>query len=199
MYGTRREAALRFLMTSATSAGVILDPNARVHGEQVLLDAYERAGKLLLYTAHYNLTGLMLRRLHDLGFPVAVVAGGSRRRVRQFWGTHDTIEGIEARADVWQRVRTALKRGRIVMAMVDGGEPSGEGIAFAGNRQNGYIRVSPFTFAVRTRTPVVFFTCRLADDGVVDIIIEASTPPTDADATAADLATQLAGFVARHL
>jgi lauroyl/myristoyl acyltransferase len=113
-----REISLYGVMTLMDRQRVAFDPAIRVIGAELLHDDMRRGRGLLVLGLHQSLLTLFPRYLHDIGCTPTIIAAAGTFPIA---GTGATFPAIQASAHLLVRVRTELRAGGLVCAMLDGG------------------------------------------------------------------------------
>jgi lauroyl/myristoyl acyltransferase len=113
-----REMALYGVMTLMDRQQVPFDPALRVTGAELLHDELRRGRGLLVLGLHQTLVTLLPRYLHDIGCTPTIVAGTDAFPI---FGTGITFPALQSSAGLLIKVRTQLRAGRLVCAMMDAG------------------------------------------------------------------------------
>jgi hypothetical protein len=154
-----RETALGALYRCMHRFGLPFDPVVTVGGVQPM-------GGTLIITAHFGLTGLLLRWLSDCGHEVSVVMyrGPANPMIS---GTREPLDVIPTDQLTLVRVRRRLATGRIVIALADGSvspsRPHRVQSAIGPRGVSDHI----MQFAERTRVPILFASTQVGDSGKV--------------------------------
>ena len=113
-----REMALYGVMTLMDREQVPFDPALRVVGAELLHDEMRRGRGLLMLGLHQTLVTLFPRYLHDIGCTPTIVASTDSFPIV---GTGVAFPALQSSAGLLVRVRTQLRAGGLVCAMIDAG------------------------------------------------------------------------------
>lgn len=105
--------------------GFRFDPVLRVSGVEVIESARREGRGVLLISTHANanLATLLVRQLDGSGFPLSVVSTLSPYPI---FGSAKRIEAIKPAGDFLVTVRTRLRAGDVVCAVIDSGDRTDE-------------------------------------------------------------------------
>jgi predicted LPLAT superfamily acyltransferase len=115
-FDSGRERALHLLLHALTTNGAAFDPRITIDGYERFVAELRRGRGVLLVSPHTALVLLMLRRFHDDGIAPFVVAVDAGMRIP---GTAAPVETVQRSATSMVRVRSRLRHGRLVCAMLD--------------------------------------------------------------------------------
>lgn len=174
---------------------VRFDPWVRMEGHELLKEAVEGGRGTLLVGTHASLTRLYMRALADAGYEFQLVAIEASFRIP---GTERAITTIERSRNVLLRIRSALRRGEIVCALIDQRDSEARH-ATTFRTKFGEFHMVDTLFAVATacRAPTLFVMCTLDRHGAV--CFAHTTPATGPNATAKELLVDFADTLVEHL
>lgn len=183
-----REEALRIVMRTMTRAKVEFIPEIEVRGYELLADR-----PVLIVSGHFLLNIAMSRLIMDSGRSYYATLAGPREPM-YYLGTFVPLDFIYAGPHLFFQLRRTLAKGHVgflTAEVVD--EPLEHWIevdTVAGRR---YVSPAVFTFAARTRTPLVFGATYLSPEGRLTITFE---EPRAMEAGA--LTAEFCEFLRRH-
>lgn len=159
-YG-RRAAALSIACSGMHRLGVGFDPAMTVHGAEKI-----GPGGALVVTAHFHLTHLFVRWLHDRGHKVSMVMFRTPERPR-IAGTRSPLDVIAADERVFVRVRRRVREGRVVFLVLDAARPLGGYVGVETPNGRRYVSDAAMRFAERARIPLLCCSTVIGPGGVV--------------------------------
>ncbi len=116
---TPQETALHLLLHVMTTGHTAFDPDITIDGYDRFAAACGRGPGLLLVSPHAALGLAMLRTFHDDGLTPLVFGPDPNMRVP---GTTVTLETVQRSPTSFVKMRTQLRRGRLVITMLDRAE-----------------------------------------------------------------------------
>jgi hypothetical protein len=170
-----RSVILQHILCVATRHGGVA-VRVRVENTTLLEDTWRRHGRLLLCTAHLGLTMAIQRVLHERGIPLQII-GQPPRADGLHWGCPQPATIITSNTHCLVRARRALAQGHALLAYPDM-------VAHASRTHAYYVRRNLFRFAIRTRTPVLFFDARQEKDGAILVHFARPRPHLNGDGQA---------------
>jgi lauroyl/myristoyl acyltransferase len=177
-----RELALYGVMTLMDRQRVLFDPRLRLPGVDLLHDDLERGRGVLLLGMHQSLATLFPRYLHDIGRTPLIVAASTTFPIV---GSATSAPALQGSASLLVRVRSQLRAGGVVCAMLDvGGRESISADTAAGHMglNHAWMRLAwrcqasiLFVWAHVERTRIVITLSRpaYAPDASADEVIDA--------------------------
>lgn len=182
------EIALSWLLEAMTRSGTAFDPLLEVEGADLLDAALVNGRGMLLVSAHAVLSTMVLRCMLDRGRIPAIITS----EPFGIPGTDLAVRAIPPVAGHLFRVRTALRAGEVVGAMVDVESASARAVTVQANGRK--VRITPelFRLAARCGAAIVFVLGRLRPDG--HIVVTFGRP-----ATAETAEGEFLHFVRKHL
>jgi lauroyl/myristoyl acyltransferase len=159
------EIALQRALESMTRHGTPFDPVVRYSGTEKLLAAVRKGRGVMIATPHAMLTYLILRHFQELGHSATAIAGDPRFLVS---GTSIPARAIRPSPSYLLEVRSRLRRGEIVAAMLDRDQPH-PGLTVEFETAYGPVIISTalLRIAVRCNAQVVFAGVRTESGEVV--------------------------------
>lgn len=171
------EIALYYALEIMTNSGALFDPVFHVEGGEVLCDALRGDQGVLLVGPHALLNLLVPRNLYDIGYVPTIVSATSSFHL---YGTRLVAHSIRPSPTFMIRLRSVLRSGGIVCAMVDGKHTTGQKlIKFATIAGSMYISDALIRLALRCNARILFVSARLDQRrGLLLTFAEpAATPP----------------------
>ena len=188
------EISLYHALEVLTNSGALFDPALRVEGAEVLDDALRRGRGVLVVSPHARLSQLIFRILYDRGHVPTVVSAAPSAHV---YGTRLLIRTIQPSPTFMIPLRSVLRRGGVVCAMVDGKRAAGQRlIEFATAEGQMYISDALIRLALRCEASVVFVSVRL--DRRRGVVLTIAGPAASRGLTAAPVANDGAAFIHAH-
>jgi len=189
------EFALGWALQLLDRFDVRFDPWLRVEGHELLKDAVRGGRGTLLVGTHALLTRLYMRALANAGYEFQLVAIDATFRIP---GTEDQISTIERSRNVLLGVRSALRRGEIVCALIDQRD-SDVKRATTFRTKFGEFHMVDTLFAVATAcgAATLFVMSRLDHRGAVCLSVTA--PASGPNATAKELLVDFADTLVEHI
>jgi hypothetical protein len=189
---TAREISLFRVMESLTASGTLFDPVLRVEGMHHLVEAVRGKTGVLMAGPHSMLSLLVLRRIHDLGWPQTVISPTTLRAT----GTREDLPCLAPSPAFLITVRSVLRSGGLVCAMLDRGEPRPRRL-IAFDTAQGPVRVADafIPLALRCGARVVFLGTRMRGRHVA-VRFAVPSPASD---TAEQVTADFVEFVREHV
>ena len=137
----------------------------KTKGADVVFDACANPKGMVICSVHLPLVNLILLPLVDMGHPPTAVVSGKTELINQkspLWGRGDGLPAVVRSRNVLLKVRTILRHGGSVAALVDGG-------------LGGSINPNMFRMIRLTEAQLVFVIPELQPNG--EVLIEYFAPP----------------------
>lgn len=190
---TIREIALHRVLESMTASGALFDPVMRVEGMEHMEAGMADERGVLLVSPHAMLGTLILRRIYDRGWPQMILAGFP---VLYVSGTRAEIPTLRPSPSFLIRVRSRLREGGLVCAMLDRGEGlRRRAVDFDTARGPVQVADALIPLALRCGARVVFLAVRMEGTEVVARL----APPSPASRTADEVTADFVAFVQAHV
>ncbi|HET9982149.1 MAG TPA: hypothetical protein VFQ38_01115 [Longimicrobiales bacterium] len=189
------EIALFRVLDALTRTGTRFDPVMTIDGGEALQAALQSGRGVLVVAPHAMLTTLIVRRLHDMGCAPEVVSADPGMRID---GTRLPARTIQPSPAFLLAVRSRLRAGGVVCAMIDRGEPSeGRTVEFATPGGPVLVADALVRLAVRCGARVVFTTFRLDERGRV--VAALASPDAASSGSPEAILGDFAAFVRTHV
>jgi hypothetical protein len=182
-----REEALRIVLRSMTRAGVTFDVDAGIHGRELVPD-----GGMFIVSGHFLLNVMMTRWIHEAGRHFIAGLGGPREPMF-YAGTRVPLDHVFSSPQIFTRVRKKIAARAIVFLTIEVPVPQEGWIAVETAAGTRYVSPATFTFAARTRTPVLYAATYLDERGRLCVFYER---PTSEDPET--MAREFCAFLQRH-
>ena len=194
-----RERVLSAILDAMDSAGVGYEPLWKGPGIQAIQAPLADGRGVLLVGMHGNagLSRLLLRSLYDARIPSTVV---SLMDPHPVCGAAVAAAAIRPERNFMLAVRTKLRRGEVVCAMMDSFEPKGEGsveLRVAGGTI--WIADALFHLAAACNAAVVFVGARLSHDGSLLVHLVPSSDSSDVAGTRTELLSHIRQHIREEL
>lgn len=186
-----RELALYGVMTLMDRQRVPFDPPLLLSGVELLHDDLKHGRGVLLLGLHQSLATLVPRYLHDIGCTPLIVAASPNFPIV---GTATSAPALQGSTSLLIRVRSQLRAGGVVCAMLDVGGRESIAVETAAGRvafNHAWMRL-----AWRCRASIVFVWARLEGK---HIVITLSRPGYARDASADDMIDAVVAHACAHL
>lgn len=188
------DTAFAMVLRAMDRLDVGFDLQFRVEGEPLLDAALGHASGTLMIGTHAWTTTLITRALYDAGIDFHVVASGPRYHIP---GTPQWVDTIEATPYMLVRVRSALRRGEVVFALLDRGAPQTSRTTRIDTALGEvHIAEAILRIAATSGTPTIFMMSSMSDDGTVHVCY--SAPRAGANATASELMRDFSSAIIDH-
>lgn len=189
------ELALYYALEIMTNSGASFDPALEVEGSRILSDALERGEGVLLIAPHALLSQLIFRPLYDMGHVPTVISAAPLAHV---YGTRLVVRAVQPSPTFMIRVRSVLRNGGVVCAMVDGEHAAGQGLVnFTTAEGTMVISDALIRLALRCKARVLFTSVRIdRDRGALLTIAE---PATTEGLTAETVTKDFARYIQAHI
>lgn len=184
-----REHTLFRILDVMTRYGCAFDPAIDFDEPGLIEDAMASRGGLLIVSPHAMLGLLIFRLFHDHGRPLLVLAGAPRFHI---FGTETPVTAIRAKGSLF-RVRTTLRRGGAVAAMIDQRTltvPDETRAYYETGAFRLIVRAEILEVALRVGAKIIIFACRVERGRVRARAI--TVPPESSPAEAARLFARFA-------
>jgi hypothetical protein len=182
----RTALALRLILIAATDLGLELDLPTAVSDPALLPRLAADNRGIIACGGHLGLAPAFIREAHDSGHRLLTL---SRRRDWKVCGTAAAFRSLLPGPQVLIEARQHLRSGGMFILMADGPEQD-DGVPIPGHAL--FVRLPIFRFAVRSRTPLIFFSTRLREDGVIAVDLKfVESDQREAEALASECASFL--------
>jgi lauroyl/myristoyl acyltransferase len=165
----------------AVSANGLIEFPVRIRNGKLLRRLHADHGAVVIASGHFGLPNAGCRAVEKLGLPLAAVQ--TRPDRANFWGAQHVLP-IQTDAFALQKARTALRKGRVLLALVDT-RPA---------KDTHRIKDHVFRMANKLAMPVLFFEGRLASNG--RMTVEFSLPTPDIQSPHLDYKAMTEAFIA---
>jgi lauroyl/myristoyl acyltransferase len=174
---------------------VRFDPLTRMEGHELLKEAVEAGRGTLLVGTHALLNRLWMRALADAGYEFQLVAIEPSFRIV---GTERHITTIERSRNVLLRVRSALRRGETVCALIDQRDSDARHATTFRTKFGEFHMVDTlFAVAAACGARTLFGMSTLDRHGAV--VVSVTAPASGPNATAKELLVDFADTLVEHL
>ena len=191
---TEADAAFGIALRVLNRFDIAFDLRFDIEGEDVLSAATQRRAGTLLVGTHALTTQLIPRALTDQGTAFHVVSRGPTYRIA---GTPRWIDAIHPNPNVLLSVRSALRRGELILALLDRGAPQAGRTQCVETRLGDvHIADALLRVAVNAGATTLFMMSRMNDDGSVHI--RYSAPGAESDSSPEALAHAYARLIIDH-
>jgi lauroyl/myristoyl acyltransferase len=188
------EIALHFVLNNLTKHGTTFDPVIAVNGFEALERALAKGRGVLLITPHTVLSILAYRFIYDAGLNPVGVAVDPELRVS---GTRVATQMLQPTPTFLLEVRSLLRGGRLVCAMVDRGEhQEGRTIEFDTAGGKVIVATALMQVAARCGAEVAFYEAHCDGRGVV---ANFAAPAPESMGSADAVTRDFAEFVRAHV
>jgi hypothetical protein len=182
---TDREVALHHALKAMTCSGTLFDPPLTIVNVGQLHDALATGRGVFFATTHMVLAPVALRHLHDRGITSFVVASSPLEII----GTGAHAQAVAPAAESLPQVRSLLRRGGALMAMLDGAQPGPRTIEFETAAGTLRIRDTLIRLAARCGAAIFFVSARVEPRGGILVMLERA---------GADPVAEFVAFVRTH-
>jgi lauroyl/myristoyl acyltransferase len=186
-----RELALYGVMTLMDRQRVPFDPPLRLSGDALLHDDLTHGRGVLLLGLHQSLATLVPRYLHDIGCTPLIVAASPTFPIV---GAATSAPALQGSTSLLIRVRSQLRAGGVVCAMLDVGGRESISVETAAGRvafNHAWMRL-----AWRCQASIAFVWARVEGK---DIAIALSRPAYAPDASADDVINAVVAHACAHI
>ncbi|MBC8086534.1 MAG: hypothetical protein H7Z40_04670 [Phycisphaerae bacterium] len=148
-----QENTLFKVLNMLTNTGTAFDLDMEISGTDDLAAAVGHGRGVFLATLHASLNTLIIRQLHDVGYKPMIIADDTQMLIP---GTRHLSSNSAPRENYMLRMRSRLRAGGVVCAMIDRGEAGRRTIDVT--TPAGSIIISPALFHVaeRVNAAVIF-------------------------------------------
>ncbi len=189
------ELALGWALTLLDRFEIRYDPRTRLEHEDLLKEAVRGGRGTLLVGNHGLLIRMFMRALIDNGYEFQLVG---IERSFPLPGIKGEMTTIERSRNVLLRVRSALRRGETVCALIDQRDSDAKhATTFHTKFGDFYMVDTLFAVAAGCGAPTLFVMCGLDPDGVVTFSFTA--PASGPNATAKEVLVDFADTLVEHL
>jgi hypothetical protein len=180
------------VLESLTASGTLFDPVLHIEGMEHMVEAVRGKTGVLMAGPHSMLSLLVLRRIHDLGWPQAVISPTTLRAM----GRREDLPCLAPSPTFLITVRSILRSGGLVCAMLDRGEQRPRRI-IAFDTAQGPVQVADafIPLALRCGARVVFLGTRVRGRHVA---VRFALPSPAAE-TAEEVTADFVEFVREHV
>jgi lauroyl/myristoyl acyltransferase len=171
---SEQEVALFHTLKSMTSSGTEFDPPLNVTNAEQVNEAIQAGRGVFFATTHMVLVPLAFRYLHDRGISVSVIASTPL----ELFGTRGQVPAIAPSPQALMEVRTLLRRGGILFAMLDVLDTeTNRTVAFETRSGTLRIRDTLIRLAQRWGAEIFFVAARVEHGGVLVYLEKAVEEP----------------------
>jgi hypothetical protein len=189
------EIALYHALNIMTRSGVLFDLEMRIEGAEILHGALRNSHGTMMVAPHALLSVLLIRYLHDVGRLPKTVAATPFVHI---YGTRFLTRALQPTSSLLIRLRTALRRGEMVYAMIDEApRNSARTIQFQAGPRAVYISDALIKLAKGCDAGVIFTSARL--DERQNIVLRFDAPPALADTSELSIAKSFVNFLESHI
>lgn len=167
------EIALYHALNIMTRSGVLFDLEMKMEGAEILHTALQNSRGTVMVAPHALLSVALVRYLHDVGrLPTTVSAAP----FVHIYGTRFVTRALQPSSSLLIRLRTALRRGDLVYAMIDEApRNSARTIEFVTSRGPVFVSDALIKLAQRCDSNVIFTSSRLDQS---QLVVTFAAPPT---------------------
>ncbi|MDQ1638986.1 MAG: Bacterial lipid biosynthesis acyltransferase [Pyrinomonadaceae bacterium] len=189
------EIALYHALSIMTRGGVLFDLEIKIEGAEILRAALRNSHGTLMVAPHALLSVLLIRYLHDVSCPPTTVAATSFVHI---YGTRFVIPALQPSSNLLIRIRTALRRGDLVYAMIDEApRNSARTIQFTSGTRAVYVSDALIKLAQRCDAGVIFTSARL--DERQNIVLRFEAPMAGAETSELSITKSFVNFLETHV
>jgi hypothetical protein len=173
------EIALHYALNIMTRSGLLFDLKMKVEGAEVLRTALQQSGGTIIVAPHALLSLSLFRYLHDLNCRSTIVSAAPLVHI---YGTRFVTRAMQPSSSLFIRLRTVLRRGELVCAMIDAApRSSARTIQFATSSRPVFISDALIKLAKRCHAGVIFTAARL--DHQRQLVLTFAAPPAGSEAS----------------
>jgi hypothetical protein len=189
------EIALHYVLTIMSQSGALFDLDMKIEGAEILQAALRNSHGTLIVAAHTLLSVSLIRYLHDMGYPPTTVSAAPFVHV---YGTGCVIRALQPSSSLLIRLRTALRRGDLVYAMIDEApRHSARTIQLSSGTHPVYISDALIKLAKRCDAGLIFTSARL--DERQNIVLTFEAPRAITDTSELSIAKSFVNFLETHV
>ena len=189
------EIALHHALSIMSNSGALFDLEMKIEGAEILRSALRKSHGTLIVAPHALLVLSLFRYLCDLGCPPTIVSAAPYVHV---YGTRLVAPTLQPSSNLLIRVRSALRRGEVVCAMIDEGpRNSARTEQFETCTGPVYISDALIKLAKRCAADVIFTSARL--DRRQDIILTFGAPMAPTATSEISIAKSFVNFLETHV
>lgn len=189
------EISLYCALEMISNSGALFDPLLEVEGAELLRDAMKRGRGVLIVSPHMLLYQLVFRYLYDIGYSPTVVSTAPRVHI---YGTGLTLPATRPSPTFMIRLRSVLRGGGVVCAMVDGKHASAQSlIEFSTVEGPMYISDALLRLALRCNARILFISLRTHERRRV--LLNIAAPDTSSGLTVESAAKDCVAFIQAHV
>jgi lauroyl/myristoyl acyltransferase len=167
------EIALYHALNIMTRSGALFDLEMKMEGAEILHAALRNPHGTMIVAPHALLSVSLVRYLHDVGRLPTTVSAAPFVRI---YGTRFVTRALQPSSSLLIRLRTALRRGDLVYAMIDEApRNSARTIQFATSGGPVFVSDALIKLAGRCDARVIFTSARLDQR---HIVVTFAAPPT---------------------
>jgi lauroyl/myristoyl acyltransferase len=189
------EIALHYALNIMSHSGALFDLEMKIEGAEIVRAALRKSHGTLIVAPHALLVLSLFRYLRDLGYPATIVSAAPFVHV---YGTRLVACTLQPSSSLLIRVRSALRRGDVVCAMIDEGpRNSARTVQFETCAGPVYISDALIKLAKRCDADVIFTSARL--DERQNIVLTFDAPLALTDTSELAIAKSFVNFLETHV
>lgn len=189
------EIALYYVLEIMTNSGALFDPVLDVEGAEALEEALKKREGVLIVGLHALLSQLIFRYLYDTGYVPTIVSAAPSAHI---YGTRLVVRAIQPAPAYMIRLRSVLRDGGMVCAMVDGEHRTGrELVKFVTAEGPMYISDALIRLALRCNASVLFTSVRV--DQRRGVLLTIAAPSTSTGLTVESVTEDFVAFIQAHV
>ena len=189
------EIALHYALNIMSQSGALFDLEIKIEGAEILHAALRNSHGTMIVAPHTLLSVSLIRYLHDVGCPPTTVSAAPFVHI---YGTRFVLRALQPSSSLLIRLRTALRRGDLVYAMIDEApRNSARTIQFPAGPRPVYISNALIKLAKRCDADVIFTSARL--DERQNIVLTFDAPLAVTDASELSIAKSFVNFLETHV
>lgn len=190
---SERDISLHLLLTAMSASGTAFDLPLTVHGEEILHEALASGRGTVIVAPHALLSLLILRYLHDRRHSLTILSNDPEISLA---GTGTAAPTVQPSPTVLVALRSRLRAGQIVCAMIDRVESTGkQTVAFDSRVGQLHVSDSLIRLAVRCDAHILFTAARAE---ARDVRLTVAAPRPDSSGVPEAIAGDFIGFVQAH-
>jgi hypothetical protein len=189
------EIALHYALNIMSQSGALFDLDIKIEGAEILQGALGNSHGTMIVAPHTLLSVSLIRYLHDVGCLPTTVSAAPFVHI---YGTRFVIRAVQPSSSLLIRLRTALRRGDVVYAMIDKApRNSARTIQFPTGARPVYISDALIKLAKRCDARVIFTSARL--DERQNIVLTFDAPLDLTDTSELSIAKSFVNFLETHV
>jgi hypothetical protein len=189
------EIALYYVLEIMTNSGALFEPVLHVEGAEVLSDALKREQGVLLVAPHALLSQLLFRYLYDIDNVPAIISAAPSAHI---YGTRLVASTIQPTPAYMIRLRSVLRKGGVVCAMVDGEHATERKlIKFATAAGPMYLSDALIRLALRCNASVLFTSVRVEQRR--GVLLNIAAPAKSTGLTVESVTEDCVAFIQAHV